>query len=84
MGEHPVIPVNLMPERIRFAFWEESGLKIRMTFAKIMAGRKIRGKSNGLFGGQIQCISKFCGERFQAADCQETFSNIADFQEMCE
>ena len=84
MGEGTVSPIYLLLEGILLAFLEQFGLEVGMTFAKIMAGRKIRGKSNGLFGGQIQCISKFCGERFQAADCQETFSNIADFQEMCE
>ena len=48
MGEGTVSPIYLLLEGILLTFLEEFGLEVGMTFAKIMAGRKISSKGDGL------------------------------------
>lgn len=48
MGEGTVSPIYLLLEGILLTFLEEFALEIGMTFAKIMTGRKVRGKGDGL------------------------------------
>ena len=80
----PVGSIDVLPKRIRFTFWEKLGLEVGMAFAKVMAGRKIRSKRDCFFFRGIQCTGKLRGKGLQASICQESFSDIADLEEMRE
>ena len=84
VGKSPVGSIDVFPKRIRLALWEELGLEVGMAFAKIMAGRKIRGKRDCFFFGKIQRAGKLRGKGLQASICQESFGGIANFEEMRE
>lgn len=84
MGEGTVSPIHLLLEGILLAFLEEFGLEIGMTFAKIMAGRKVRGKCDGIFFRKIQCIAELGNHRLQAAYGEEFSCYTTDLQEMRE
>ena len=79
MGEGTVSPIYLLLEGILLTFLEEFGLEVGMTFAKIMAGRKVRGKCDGIFSRKIQCIAELGNHRLQAAYGEEFSCHATDF-----